>query len=182
MFYKAISFTLALFLIESSAYAGSYLVQLKNGNSLSVNSYKVVNKKIYLKYPVGEAGIPVQDVLSITGEEGAVDFLQSNGEAGKKVARAPEGPASVKKSSPAVVTPKKKNGLRLAGLKEKIKHSAKSGKDPILLKKLASGKKIDESKYVKEYLAADAQKRDEINKNPDPAVSDVLDDGTSAEE
>ena len=187
MFYKIMLFIIALVFIESSAYAGSYQVRLKNGNSFSVNSYKIVNKKIYLKYPVGEAGFPVQDVLSITGDEGAVDFLQSRGESGKKVAVTKVSSGGVKKAVPAVVTPKKKKGLMLAGLKEKLKQeklnrSAMSGKGRLMTGKLAGGKKADESRYVNEYLAADARKREEINKNGDESLSDLPGDGTLVEE
>ncbi len=71
---------IALFLPTSSFATSVYTVRLTNGNVLEANSYSVKNGKVYLLYPVGEAAIPLNQVVSIIGDGGSADLLQSKGE------------------------------------------------------------------------------------------------------
>ena len=70
---------IALFLSTPSFAASAYTVMLTNGNVLEANSYSVKNGKLYLQYPVGEAAIPLNQVVSIIGDDGSADLLQSKG-------------------------------------------------------------------------------------------------------
>ena len=79
--YKCFSLLIliALFLPTPSFAASVYTVRLTNGNAIEVNSYTVKDGKLYLQYPVGEAAIPLNQVVSIIGDGGSTDLLQSKG-------------------------------------------------------------------------------------------------------
>jgi len=70
---------IALFFATPSFAASAYTVRLTNGNVLEVNAYIVQDGKIYLQYPVGEAAIPLNKVVSIMVDGGSADLLQSKG-------------------------------------------------------------------------------------------------------
>ena len=69
----------ALFFATPSFAASAYTIRLTNGNILVANSYSFKNGKLYLKYPVGEAAIPLNQVASIIGDGGSAGLLQSKG-------------------------------------------------------------------------------------------------------
>ena len=77
--YKCFSLLIliALYLPTPSFAASAYTIRLTNGNVLEVNSYTIKDGKVYLKYPVGQAVIPLKQVVSIIGDGGSADLLQS---------------------------------------------------------------------------------------------------------
>ena len=58
----------------------SCIVTLKNGNTFTANSYSLENAKVRLKFKVGEAAFPLDEVYSIESSSGPVKLLQGAGE------------------------------------------------------------------------------------------------------
>jgi len=58
----------------------SYIVTLKNGNAIEANSCTVDNGRLLLKFPVGQAEIPISQVESVKDDKGmSLDLLQVRG-------------------------------------------------------------------------------------------------------
>lgn len=56
----------------------AFLVDLKNGNVIKANSCTVDNGKLLLKFPVGQAEIPISQVDSVKDDKGmCLDLLQA---------------------------------------------------------------------------------------------------------
>ena len=156
----------------------AYTVSLKNGNTLTANSYRVQGGKVYLEYPVGEAAVHVDQVVSITSSDGQTNLLQDRGvlvpaPAESKTEPAPEmsaQPPELEKRLPHL------NRLRKGPLFDKIlgkRHprreitSAPVAADPNSLK-------IDE--FVDKFSKADSKQQEEMDKDIDATFSSFFDE------
>ena len=61
------------------AASASVAVILKNGNTLSADSYRVEKNRLRLKYPLGEVEFPLSQVKSIRGDDGSSLLFHDRG-------------------------------------------------------------------------------------------------------
>ncbi|MGA2192281.1 MAG: hypothetical protein ABSG42_02760 [Nitrospirota bacterium] len=69
----------AMLTAQAAAFADSYVITLANGNKISANAYQLEGTRIVLKYPVGEARLPVSQVVSVTEDGRGVELFQAAG-------------------------------------------------------------------------------------------------------
>lgn len=75
---------------QPAAAGASVEVILKNGNTLSADSYRVEKNRLHLKYPLGEVEFPLSQVKSIKGDDGASLLFRDKGR--KEAASRPQVP------------------------------------------------------------------------------------------
>lgn len=84
----------------------AYVISLKNGETITAESYRLDKGKVYLKYPVGEAAIDLSSVadIKLTGQ---CPELFTEQAAPRTVEAAQAGPASTEKGGPTAQAPDK---------------------------------------------------------------------------
>lgn len=161
---------LSSFLFAPSADA-SVIVTLKNGNTLTANSYRIEKNRIFLKYPVGEVEVLLPRVESLKEEDGTVRMFQAQGERQKDEAPKPSVqqnatglPAYPFAKSPApAYTETDKNRL----LEKRAEAAA--------MPKTMGEKKADD--FVDKYFAASDEDRAKMDKELDTVLDQLSDDG-----
>jgi len=165
---------LSAFLTASIADA-SVIVTLKNGNTLTANSYRIEKNKIFLKYPVGEVEVQLPQVESLKEEDGTVRMFQTQGERQKQTEDAPK-PAVVLPPVAGIPAYQVSNSISTApqyteaDKKKWLDRQAQVAAMP----KTEPEKKADA--FVDKYFAASDEDRANMDKELDSVLDQLIDE------